>query len=133
MEAPDDAVRQSLRDLDPAWPGAKLRIATHEKVADILDLWWLEVGAINLRSDLSPDDLEDLQATARTTMVKCLSLLLTGSIAFHDDEDAISDTTITLAILVAACESQLGVDMLPMREVVDAVFEADEIDDPSPT
>lgn len=125
MHSPGEAIRQEVSDLDLSLPGSHFRKASYLKLAELVDLFWEEVS-LNTKVQ-SVEEYEDLDSMARMTMARVLSLLLTGTIALYPDSESASDAEVTLAILVAACEEQFGLDMIPMREVVDAVYEA--IDD----
>ena len=115
MESPGSALRGMIARLNPDLPGAGFRIFAVEKAAEIVDAYWKEIGEINAMVDG-----KDRHGMACMTMSHTLGALLTSTMAYFEDEDAVCSTMCALSIIIAHCEEFLDADMIPPREIVDA-------------
>jgi hypothetical protein len=126
MESPGEVLRKSVEGLDLSLPGAPFRRDVFRLASQIIDRWWEELEVIK-----GDPDADGLHEDACMSIARALGFTLTGTVAFFNDKQALQNTTVVLAILIAASERQMGFEMIPERDVVDAVHEADdgEIDD----
>lgn len=118
---PADVLRKAISDLDPTHPGAAFRLAVFTRIAEVVELYWDEVDT----SKTQPEgiSLAVHQEMCCMTIAKALGFTMSGTIGFFQDKKSIENTIISLAIIIATCEAQSGVTMIPARCIVDAVHQ----------
>jgi hypothetical protein len=118
MTAPGTALREVVATLDPDQPGARFRIDAANKAADIIDAWWAEMEIIQKQPD--EEYARGLHGVACITIARVLSSVLTGTLAFFDDEEAVCNTVSAIAVIIADAEDYLDAELDPPRELIEA-------------
>jgi hypothetical protein len=111
-ESPGSVLRAAVAGLNPEMPGALFRITVAEKSADIVDAYWKEIGEIGGLDD-------DRHGAAYMGMAHALGSILTGTVGYFQDREAVADTMCTLAVAIGDCELYLDCPMIPPRPVVE--------------
>jgi hypothetical protein len=117
-DTPGSSLRDVVSQLDPKYPGAKFRIDAANKAADIIDLWWEELSSLQKQED--EEIAKALHGVACVTVARAVGAILNGTLAFFDDDEAVTNIMSAIAIVIADCEDFLETELNPPRELIEA-------------
>ncbi len=120
---PGSAVREVIRDIDVRLPGAAFKAKAVEKAADIIDLWWEELNVA--KTAATAEEQDDIESTACVSLSRVITAMLTATVSYFHDREAVTNTVSALAFIIAGCEEYLDAEVLPNRDIVDAAALAD--------